>query len=876
MDTLPGGTVTFLFTDIEGSTLLLKQLGPAWGATLDAHHELLRAAIEGAGGKKVNTNGDAVFAVFPRPLDAIAAAAAAQCALAGTDWPEGVRLRVRMGLHTGEAERAGQDYTGLDVHRAARISAAAHGGQVLISSTTHLLTEQVLPEGIRLRELGEHRLKDLARPERLYQLCIDGLPAEFPPPRTLDAWRDALPAQPTTFIGREREVTEVQSLLERTRLLTLTGPGGIGKTRLALRVAARSAESYRDRAVFVALSALEDPSLVASTVAAAVGVQEEAGRPILASLTERLAGMEALLVLDNFEQLLPAAPIVGTLVAAGPRVTVLVTSRAPLRLAGEQEYQVKPLALPDPLVVATPEELTESEAVALFVERARAIDPDFALGHENAADVAAICAALDGLPLAIELAAARVRLLSPHAILELLGRCLSLLTGGPHDRPERQRTLRGAIQWSYDLLDPDGQAMLRRLSAFAGGWSLGAAEAVCSETGAGGLDTLETLDVLVQHSLVRREDGALEPRFRMLQTIREFGLERLAESGEEPEIRERHARFFLKVAEEVAGELTGPGQAVSLDRLASDHDNFRAALRWSVDADRAETGLLIAAAIWRFWQLRDHLAEGEARLIELLAVPSVAVAEAARAAGANALASVVYWRGDYPTARDRYEDALALYVTLGDEAGAADVRASLGWVAAATGDWARARRRFSEAADGARARGDRTSLGFALHGLGMSALRDGDRPAARVALEEAVDLLRASGDRFGLANALYDYGRVLVAEGECDRGRASLLDALYLHASAGDMSGVAFVLDALSGLAVDEDRPRRAVRLAAAADAMREALGVRAPSSIIGDWDARAAVRANLREDAVAAAWAEGREMSLERVLTYVEGGDDG
>ena len=876
MDTLPSGTVTFLFTDIEGSTLLVKRLGPAWGATLDAHHELLRAAIEGTGGKQVNTNGDAVFAVFPRPLDAIAAAAAAQRALAATDWPEGVRLRVRMGLHTGEAERAGQDYAGLDVHRAARISAAAHGGQVLISSTTHLLTERVLPEGIRLRDLGEHRLKDLSRPERLHQLCIEGLPAEFPPPRTLDAWRDALPAQPTTFIGREREVTEAQSLLERTRLLTLTGPGGTGKTRLALQVAAQSAESYRDRAVFVALSALEDPSLVASTVAAAVGVQEEAGRPILASLTERLAGMEVLLVLDNFEQLLPAAPIVGTLVAAGPRIRVLVTSRAPLRLTDEREYQVQPLALPDPSVVATPEELAESEAVALFVERARAIDPDFALGHENAADVAAICAALDGLPLAIELAAARVRLLSPHAILERLGRCLSLLTGGPRDRPERQRTLRGAIQWSYDLLDPDGQVMLRRLSAFAGGWSLGAAEAVCSETGAGGLDTLETLDALVQHSLVRRGDGALEPRFRMLQTIREFGLERLAESGEEPEIRERHARFFLKVAEEVVGELTGPGQAVSLDRLASDHDNFRGALRWSVDANRAETGLLIAAAIWRYWQLRDHLAEGEARLTELLAAPSAAVAEAARAAGANALASVVYWRGDYPTARDRYEDALALYVKLGDEAGAADVRASLGWVAAATGDWARARRRFSEAADGARARGDRTSLGFALHGLGMSALRDGDRPAARVALEEAVDLLRALGDRFGLANALYDYGRVLLAEGERDRGRASLLDALYLHASAGDMSGVAFVLDALSGLAADEDRPRRAVRLAAAADAMREALGVRAPSSIIGEWDARAAVRGDLREDAVAAAWAEGRGMGLERVLTYVEGGDDG
>ena len=652
MDTPPSGTVTFLLTDIEGSTVLLERLGPAWGATLDAHHDLLRAAIESGGGQQVNTSGDGVFAVFARPPDAVAAAATAQRALAAADWPEGVRLRVRMGLHTGEAERAGQDYAGLDVHRAARISAAAHGGQVLLSAATQTLSERALPEGVRLRDLGEHRLKDLSQPERLYQLCIDGLPVEFPPPRTLDEWRDALPAQPTTFIGREREVAEALALLEPTRFLTLTGPGGTGKTRLALRVAAESAEAARSRAVFVALAALEDPSLVAPTVAAAVGVQAEIGRPILATLTSHLAGMEVLLVLDNYEQLLAAAPLVGELVAAGPRVRALVTSRAPLRVAGEREYQVRPLALPEASAAATLEELAESEAVALFVERARAIEPGFALGPENAAAVAAVCAALDGLPLAIELAAARVRLLPPRAILERLGASLSLLTGGPRDQPERQRTLRGAIQWSHDLLDPDGQTMFRRLAVFAGGWSLEAAEAVCTPAGAEGLDTLETLDALVRHSLARRDDGAPEPRFRMLQTIREFGLERLAESGEELEIRERHAQFFLTLAEEAAGELTGPGQAAWLDRLAWDHDNLRGALRWSVDADRAETGLLIAAAIWRFWQLRDHLAEGEARLTELLAAPSAAAATPARAAGADALASIVYWRR-FPLFRGR-------------------------------------------------------------------------------------------------------------------------------------------------------------------------------------------------------------------------------
>jgi predicted ATPase/class 3 adenylate cyclase len=877
MDAPPSGTVTFLFTDIEGSTLLLERLGPAWGATLDAHDNLLRAAIEGAGGQQVNTSGDAVFAVFARPPDAVAAAVAAQRALASADWAEGARLRVRMGLHTGEAERAGRDYAGIDVHRAARISAAASGGQVLLSSATRLLAERALPEGVRLRDLGEHRLKDLSLPEHLHQLCIEGLPAEFPPPRTLDAWRDTLPAQQTSFVGREREVAEALALLDGTRALTLTGPGGTGKTRLALRIAAESADAFRDGVVFVALSALEDPSLVASTVAAALGVQEEAGRTVLTSLSERLAGMEVLLVLDNYEQLLGAAALVGELLAAGPGVRILVTSRAPLRVAGEHEYQVSPLVLPDPATGATPEELAASEAVALFVERARAIDPGFALTDENAGAVAGICASLDGLPLAIELAAARTRLLSPHAILERLGASLPLLTGGPRDRPERQRTLRAAIKWSYDLLEPEDQAMFSRLAVFAGGWSLEAAEAVCSPRDADGLDTLDTLETLVEQSLVRPVgDGSPEPRFRMLLTIREYGRERLAASGEEPELRRRHALFFLALAEAAGRELTGPDQVAWLDRLGRDQDNLRAALRWAVESDQAETGLLIAAAIWRFWQLRDHLAEGEAWLTELLSAPSASDATPARSAGATALASVVYWRGDYAAARERYEDALALHVALGDEAGAADVRSSLGWVAAATDDWSAARRRFGEAAESARARGDRTGLGVALHGVGMSALRDGDRPTARAALEEAVALLRASGDTFGLANALYDHGRILVTEGDHDGGRACLLESIRRHAAAGDQPGIAFVLDALSELAVEEGRAERSVRLAAAADGMRESLGARAPSSIVGEWDARAAVGGLIPESAVAAAWAEGRTMGLERVLTYAEGEGDG
>jgi predicted ATPase/class 3 adenylate cyclase len=505
MTELPTGTVTFLFTDIEGSTRLLQGLGERWQPVLEDHNRFLRHAIRDAGGIDLRTEGDAFFAVFQSAPAAVAAVAAAQRALAAHPWPEDAQVRVRMGLHTGEGAVGGDDYVGLDVHRAARIAATGHGGQVLVSSTTAELVGGGLPDGMDLRDLGEHRLKDLARPERIFQLTVDGLPAEFPPIRSLETPTN-LPVQRTSFVGREREVARVKELLRGPGLLTLTGPGGSGKTRLAIQAARTLLDDYPDGVFLTELGPITDPLLVPATIANAVGIKTEGVRPVMDTLTEQLRDREMLIVLDNFERVLPSAPAVGELLDAGPRLRMLATSREPLHVAGEKELAVPPLALPDPDAAASPDDLLRTEAVGLFVQRATAVDPEFHLTDENAEAVADLCRRLDGLPLAIELAASRVKLLSPQAILERLEHRLELLTGGPVDVPARQRTLREAIGWSHDLLDEAERTLFRRLSVFAGGWTLDSAEAVADSKG--GLDVIELLGSLLDKSLVERRPTA--------------------------------------------------------------------------------------------------------------------------------------------------------------------------------------------------------------------------------------------------------------------------------------------------------------------------------------------------------------------------------
>src|SRR5215204_6346010 len=446
MTELPTGTVTFLFTDIEGSTGLLQRIGARYAAVQDEHAAIVRRAVAEAGGVEVSTHGDAFFVAFRSPLGAVRAAAAAQRGLAAHDWSPGPPLRVRMGVHTGEGALGGDDYVGIDVHRAARIADAAHGGQVIVSDATRGLVEHTLPAGASLRDLGPHHLRGLADPERLHQLVVEGLESDFPPPRTLHARPSNLPPQLTSFVGREAEITEVERLLGQTRLLTLTGPGGSGKSRLALRVAADLLPQYRDGSCFVDLAPVTDPALVPAAVANALGVPESPGRPILDEVKDHLRHRELLQVVDNFEQVAEAGPVIEELLVAAPKLRTMVTSRVVLSLRGEQEYAVPPLG--------------GDAAVRLFCERAVAVDPHFAVTEENAPVVAEIAARLDGLPLAIELAATRIKVLAPDQLLARLGRRLSLLTSGPRSLPERQRTLRPTIAWSHCRLEPHERRLL--------------------------------------------------------------------------------------------------------------------------------------------------------------------------------------------------------------------------------------------------------------------------------------------------------------------------------------------------------------------------------------------------------------------------------
>ena len=866
---LPTGTVTFLFTDIEGSTRLLQELGGRYPAVRDEHAAILRRAIRDRDGVEVSTEGDSFFAAFASPVAAVGAAVAAQRGLAAHPWPEGYAVRVRMGLHTGEGVLGGDNYVGIDVNRAARIAGAAHGGQVVVSGATRGLVEHAVPEGTSVRDLGEHRLKDLNLPIRLFDLVIEGLPADFLPPRTLDARPGNLPAQLTSFVGRERETAEARRLLGRTRLLTLTGAGGTGKSRLALQVAAELLPGYRDGAFFADLSSVTDPDLVPAVLARALRVPEAPGRLVLEALRDHLRDRRLLLVADNFEQVTEAGAVVEELLAAAPGLTVLATSRVALSLRGEQELVVPPLALPDPARPPDPEALGRSDAVRLFVERAQAVRPSFELTEENAQAVAGICARLDGLPLAIELAATRTKVLTPEQILPRLQRSLTLLTGGARTLPDRQRTLRGAIAWSYDLLPAAERRLFARLSVFSGGWTLASAEAV-GDPEALGLDPLEATTSLVDQSLATTTGAAAGgPRFSMLETIREFGRERLAASGELDDVARRHASWFLDLAVAAESHLGGADQGEWLDRCEQEHANLRAALRWAVEAGETDRAQEAAGAIWRFWQQRGHLAEGRRWLEELLAMPSGQGPTPARAKALAGAGGIAWWQEDIAAARGYYQEALAIARQLGDPARTAQALYDQSFVAGAAGDFDGAFGLLEESLELARLAGDEPVAARAEWMLAIRDLAAGewDRPLATA--ERSVATWRRLGDRLQMADGLVWLGVVYIRAGRPADARSAIREALGLSRDVDSPMGIVSVILGLSYLARWEGRYQDAVRLAGAAESLREQVGGRPPldflAGFIGDPEAEA--RARLPTDAAEAAWEEGRRMGVDAAL---------
>jgi predicted ATPase/class 3 adenylate cyclase len=874
MPDLPTGTVTFLFTDIEGSTRLLQRVGDAYRGLLATHDRMLRDAITTGGGVEVQTEGDAFFAAFPTAPGALKAAIHAQRAMARHRWPEGDVVRVRMGVHTGEGVLSGGHYVGLDVHRAARIAAAGHGGQVLVSDATRALVRHDLPTDVDLRDMGRHRLKDIEGPEHLHQLVIEGLPDAFPPVRTLSARLSNLPPERTSFVGREREAVEVTTLLERARLLTLTGPGGIGKTRLALKVAADQMGHFADGVYLADLSPITNPRLVPAAIARSLMVREQPGRDVLDSLADHLRDRELLLVVDNVEQVVEAASAVGRLIDGAPRLKVLATSRVPLHISGEQEFPVPPMVLPDLVRSSDIEGLAGNEAVTLFIQRAASVRPGMRLTPENAATVAKIAVKLDGLPLAIELAASRAKLLAPDAILARLGTRLSLLTTGARDRPERQRTLRNTIEWSHDLLEAEHRRLFARLGTFNGGWTLEAAEVICAP----GLEVevLDGLGTLIDHSLVRPgQPGEGEPRFSMLETIREFAAEQLELSGERDELQRGHAEHFRNLAEEAELNLTGEARVVWLDRLEADYDNLRAAMDWAERTGDASTGLRTAAAIWRFWQQRGRLSEGRARLERFLAMEGAAARDPLRARALAALGGIAYWQNDNPVTRAAYEEAVEIARELRDPKLLASALLNLSFIPLMEQDANRAEVILREGLAAAEVAGDRLLTADFRDSIGFLEVVRGNPKDAIPLRRSALEIFREEGDAWKVANNLTGLAMISRMAGDLDAARAHLREALGMFAQASDTMSVAMVLAGSALIANDDGLPERAARLVGASARIRDELGGGIPPELIGRWgDPASDAKKALGEEAYERARAEGYAMDTESAVAYAQQDD--
>src|SRR5215207_1795180 len=913
MSGLPTGTFTFLFTDVEGSTRLWERGPEAMSQALVRHDELLREAVEAHRGFVFKTMGDAFYAAFSTAAEAVEASLDAQKRLLSEEWEVTAPLRVRMALHTGTAEERDGEYFGPTLNRAARLLSSGHGGQVLLSLSTQELVRENLPLGAELRDLGVRRLKDLSGPEHVFQLTDPELPSSFPPLKTLDVRLNNLPIQPTLLLGREREVGEIADLLRRedVRLLTLTGTGGTGKTRLALQSAAELIDEFEDGVFFVALAPISDPKLVSSTMAGALSVSESAGRDLKEELRDYLSTKELLFVLDNFEQVVDAAPLVGELLSGCPNLKVLVTSRTLIRLYGEHEYAVRPLELPDPGHLPPLEELRRYEAIRLFTERARAANAHFSLTKQNAPAVAEICARLDGLPLAIELAAARIKLLSPQVICSRLGNPLKFLTGGARDLPERQRTLRGAIAWSYTLLDKSEQGLFARLSVFSGGCALEAVEAVGDTEGDLFIDVLEGLSSLVDKSLLRHEEGVeQEPRFMMLETIREYAREGLEVSGNAEEIRRRHAEYFLALAERGESKLREPEEATWLERLDEEHDNMRAALSWTLQSEEAEPGLRLAGALWQFWDMRGYYGEGRRWLEEALAKDgrasvarvkalegvgwladlqgdidrAVAAAEEGLRLGARAklessdkasflriLGSAAYVCGDHERAARLCEESLALSREAGDERGVASSLLQLGNVSSDLGDHERAETFYEEGLALSRELDDKALLASALISVGAEYLLQGGHERGAMLNEEAAGLYRERGNRGHLQYALDNLGWAALMRGNPQQAEALHRESLALSGQLGDKLVAA---EALEGLACSAsargEAAERVARLFGAAESLRGTVGYRQETREKALREPYlVAARAQLSESRWDAAWAEGRRLGFEEAIAY-------
>ncbi len=869
---LPSGTITFLFTDIEDSTRIAQAHPGDWESLRERHDAGLRSAIAAHGGYIFQMAGDACCAAFDTIGEAVAAAVQAQRAFQA-DVSAGNPIRVRMGIHTGEARPEGGGYRGyLTLARVQRVMSAAYGEQILLSNASAELLRQAPTDCGELRDLGEVDLRGLLQAEHIWQVAASGLRSAFPPPESSVTRPNNLPNQLTKFLGREPEIATLEAMLAEHRLVTLTGAGGIGKTRLALQVAARALDSFADGVWFVELAPLTDGRLVPDAVATTLGLREVQGRPLLATVLDFLARHRMLLVLDNCEHLLEAcARFSDAVVHESSATSILATSREPLGITGEVTYRVPSLECPEPSQAARLplDRLARYPAVQLFIERARDSLGTFSLAGDNAAAVAQICRRLDGIPLALELAAARLPFLRVGQIAERLDDRFRLLTSGGRTRLPRHQTLRALIDWSHDLLSEPERMLLRRLSVFSGGCSLEAAEEVCAAEGIESAEVLGLLGHLVDKCLVSVDEASSEPRYRLLETIREYAREKLAQSAEESRVRTRHLQFTLDFAEKVEAHGHTEAERLWHDRLESEIDNVRAALEWGLILEEPELALRLAGSLYWFWWTRGYWREANKWLGD---VSSKAGSEKPTKGRAKALVAIAWFRsmsGDFEGARAMAAESFAISRGLGDQGGLAESLTVLGLVMS-VGDSTTASGILEQGLGLSRALDYRQGIVTALVGLGNCRVFEKKDVEAQTYYEEGAQLLREAGDKNQLAYAVRRMAYLALRAGDFRRALDLAMESLNLNEEMGDLRGIAASLATMGCIAFDRGQSERGARLHGAAAALVESMGGRLiPNDQIDNQPFIDSARAAIGAEAYGRAYSEGLGMSLERAIAF-------
>jgi len=911
---IPSGTVTFLFTDLEGSTKLWEQYPEAMQSGIARLEALSRHAIESHRGYVVKAMGDGFMASFADAQDAVRAAIVLQLNAQSESWVGLPALRIRAAIHTGVVEERAGDYYGSPVNRTARLMGVGYGGQILLSETAYDLVRDSVVGDIVFRDLGQHRLRDMVRPERIFQANAPDLLSDFPPLKTLDVLPNNLPNLLTTFVGREHEKEKIKAILNNSRLLTLTGAGGTGKTRLSIEAAADSLEQFPDGVWLVEYAAVTDATLVAQTIATTLHLREERPRPILATLQDYLANKNVLLILDNCEHLVLAiAQAADVLLRTCAQLKILASSREPLGIPGEKTLRVPSLAVPSRDEMPALDQLTQFEAIKLFVDRATNLQPSFVLTKQNASAVAQIVRRLDGIPLAIELGAARIKALPVDKIAARLDDQFNLLSMGSRTLLPRQQTLNALIEWSFNLLTEAERVLFRRLSVLVGGWTFEAAEAICAGNGVEGYEILNLLSELVEKSLVNvREDERVETRYYFLDTIRQYARVKLLESGEEGELRLQHCEWFLGLTEDAEANFHGPDQSTWLNRLEIEYDNISFALDWLVTTGDAERGLRLSGALYDYWNIRGHWSEGRERLNKILALPASADPSNHRANALRAAGNLARQQNDYAVAQSLYESSLEISKALGDELGTANALNGLGSNYEAQGNYSSARDSFLQALDvyhrvnspidQARATlnlgllesnhgnfaqaeiyfaeclptfrelGDRRLEGMIVGNLGLMAYYRGDYAKARAFCGESLAIRRELKDKFGIANQLNNLASVALRLKEYANAKKLFEESLTLFAEIKSKRMIADVFSMMASVAVAQQNPLQAGRLLGAAKTLLD--GMRVPLNEANRIEFERSVDAAKALDPKGfdVAWAEGNAMSLEEAVVAALG----